>query len=232
MANPLWAAEYLRLQVAEPYVEVYTGPGDGYPIFHVVDRYEWIDIIKRKTDWFKVLTKDGKIGWVYIDDIEKTLAAPGHQTKIFKRGQKHFQEREIEMGVLAGQFEGTKVMTIYGAYNFTKNLALEVAASQATDTFTNTVLGNVYLVSSPFPEWWISPFFGLGVGYMENEPKETFVLAETVKDGVASVAFGTRIYLARRFFMRLEGRQYTAFTEDNNSNEEYDEWKAGFSFFF
>ena len=54
--------DYVRLQVAEPFVELHTGPGRGFPIYHVVERYEWIEIIKRKTDWFKIRTRDDKTG--------------------------------------------------------------------------------------------------------------------------------------------------------------------------
>ena len=32
------AREYLQLFVAQPYLELHTGPGRGYPVFHVVPR--------------------------------------------------------------------------------------------------------------------------------------------------------------------------------------------------
>ncbi|HHH47424.1 MAG TPA: hypothetical protein ENK51_00830, partial [Gammaproteobacteria bacterium] len=43
--------EYALLQVAEPFIELHTGPGVGYPVFHVVDRAGFIEVLKRKTDW-------------------------------------------------------------------------------------------------------------------------------------------------------------------------------------
>ena len=33
-----------KVAVAEPYLEMHTGPGRGYPIFHVVDRGDQIEI--------------------------------------------------------------------------------------------------------------------------------------------------------------------------------------------
>ena len=59
--------------VAEPYIELHTGPGRGYPVFHVVDRGETITVLKRRTDWFRVRTAKGKEGWVKRAAMELTL---------------------------------------------------------------------------------------------------------------------------------------------------------------
>jgi hypothetical protein len=39
-------------------------PGRGYPVFFVAGRDEWIAIELRHTDWYKVRTDGGKVGWV------------------------------------------------------------------------------------------------------------------------------------------------------------------------
>ena len=52
-------------QVTDPYIELRTGPGRGYPVFFVAARGEWIDIELRHTDWFHVRTDGGKVGWVH-----------------------------------------------------------------------------------------------------------------------------------------------------------------------
>jgi len=43
-----------KVLVADPFIELHTGPGRGYPIFHVVERGREVEIIKRRTDWFRV----------------------------------------------------------------------------------------------------------------------------------------------------------------------------------
>ena len=63
--------------MADPYIELHTGPGRGFPIFHVVDRNDWVEIIKRKTDWFKVRTSNDKTGWVERSQMERTLTEAG-----------------------------------------------------------------------------------------------------------------------------------------------------------
>ena len=57
------AREYLQLLVAQPYLELHTGPGRGYPVFHAVPRDESVDVLFRRTDWFKVRTERGVEGW-------------------------------------------------------------------------------------------------------------------------------------------------------------------------
>jgi uncharacterized protein YraI len=58
------AARTSTLQIADPYIELRTGPGRGYPVFFVAARDEWIEIELRHTDWFSVRTEGGKLGWV------------------------------------------------------------------------------------------------------------------------------------------------------------------------
>src|SRR5215217_4481767 len=41
----------LQVFVSEPYLELSTGPGRGYPVFHVVARDQSVDVLFRRTDW-------------------------------------------------------------------------------------------------------------------------------------------------------------------------------------
>ncbi len=54
------ADESLRtVAVADPYLELHTGPGRGYPIFHVIDRGESVEITMQRTDWYQVRAENG-----------------------------------------------------------------------------------------------------------------------------------------------------------------------------
>ena len=69
-----WSAErYFTAVVADPYLEMHTGPGRGFPKFHVVDRGETVEVMKRRTDWFLVRDGDGTEGWVDRAQLELTL---------------------------------------------------------------------------------------------------------------------------------------------------------------
>lgn len=225
------AEEYPEVKVAEPYLELHTGPGQGYPIFYVVDRDEFVDVLKRKTDWFKVRTNKGKVGWVNREQMVKTLMPGGKQTELKEISLDDFSSRRWEIGVVGGIFNEDPVMSFYGAYAFTPNLSSELTISKVIGDFSSSQLISLNLMSQPFVQWRYSPFFTLGMGYIETEPKVTLIQAQDRNDLIAHVGVGIKMHLTRRFILRGEYKHYVAFSSDDN-NEEFAEWKAGFAFFF
>src|SRR5436190_924218 len=53
-----------KILIADPYIELHTGPGRGFPIFYVAERGQEVEIVKRRTDWFMVRTSRDIEGWV------------------------------------------------------------------------------------------------------------------------------------------------------------------------
>lgn len=222
---------YPEVKVAQAYIELHTGPGEGFPIFHVVDRGEFVEVIKRKTDWFKVRTAEGKTGWVERAQMEQTVMPSGELTQFADTAIGDFSKRRWEAGLVGGTFNGAPVITLYGAYVLNPNLSAEVSASQVSGEYSSSVLANLNLVSHPFPEWRYSPFFTLGVGQIQTQPNVTLIQAQDSQDLIAHMGLGLKIYLTRRFILRAEYKNYVAFSSDDD-NEEFEEWKAGFAFFF
>ena len=62
------AKEPLWLEVIDPYVEMHSGPGRGYPVFYVIEQGERVDVITRRPGWYEVRTQDGKTGWTTAAD--------------------------------------------------------------------------------------------------------------------------------------------------------------------
>jgi uncharacterized protein YgiM (DUF1202 family) len=104
--------EYRTVSVAEAYLELRTGPGRGYPIFHVVDRGESVDIIKRRTDWFLVRTDRGKEGWVDRGQMELTLQTTGSSLSFSQANQEDFTNARWETGILAGDVGGANIVSL------------------------------------------------------------------------------------------------------------------------
>lgn len=221
----------LMVEVADPFIEMHTGPGRGYPIFHVVARGEQVEILTRKTDWIKVQESSGKQGWVHRRQMTETLQPSGEKLEIKDATQDDFTSRSWEMGGSIGDFEGADVITLYGAYHFTDNLSTEGYFSQVLGSFSSSSLIGINVVHQPFPEWRISPFFSLGTGIIDTRPKTTLVQTKDRTDKYANVGIGGRMYLSRRFILRFEYRSYVIFSS-RDDNEEIDEWKTGLSFFF
>src|SRR5688572_28719502 len=61
----------LQVFISEPYLELSTGPGRGYPVFHVVERDASVDVLFRRTDWFKVRDEQGVEGWARANDLRR-----------------------------------------------------------------------------------------------------------------------------------------------------------------
>jgi len=217
--------------VADPYLEMHTGLGRGYPIFHVVDRGESVEIIKQRTDWFLVRDADGDEGWVDQDQMELTLNPDGSEVDFERAGLEDFTNSRWEMGALAGDFGGANIVSLYGGYSLNPNVSVEVWGSQILGNFSNGWTASVNVVHEAWPDWRISPFFTLGAGMIWTEPKSTIIQGEDRNDQIGHAGAGFRVYVARRFLFRAEYRTHVVFTS-RNDNEEVEEWKVGFAFFF
>lgn len=225
------ADEYMTVAVADPYLEMHTGPGRGYPIFHVIDRGESVQVLSQRTDWFLVRGPDGKEGWVDRAQMEQTLQPGGAVTAFDQADQQDFTDSKWEAGLLAGDFGGANIISAYGGYSLNPHVSLEVWGSQILGNFSNGWMASVNVVHETWPDWRISPFFTLGTGVINTSPKSTIVQGEDRTDQIAHAGAGFRIYATRRFVIRAEFKSYVVFTS-RDDNEEVEEWKAGFAFFF
>ena len=132
---------------------------------------------------------------------------------------------------MLGDFGGANVITVYGAYAFNAHLSGELALSQLLGSFSNGQIATLGVTHVFVPEWRIQPFASIGTGMIHVEPKSTVAQSPPRTDQLAYVGVGVRSYLARRFILRAEYKNYVVFT-DRDENEEAYEWKIGFAFFF
>ena len=225
------AREYLQLFVSQPYLELHTGPGRGYPVFHVVPRDASVDVLFRRTEWFKVRTEHGVEGWASQQDMQRMVLADGSPFTFSLGDRAGFTAHRYEMGLFAGAYGGANYVSGYASLSFNSQLALEGAVGQFLGKFSNGVTGDVGLTHVIAPEARWSPFLMLGLGVVHVEPKATLVQAANRTEQTAYVGGGVRYYLTRRFFVRGEYKAHYIFTK-RNQNQEADEWKLGFAFFF
>lgn len=225
------AREYARAQVAEPYLELHTGPGRGYPVTHVIDRGEQIEILLRKTDWFKVRSRQGKEGWVPRARVQLTLTEAGVPLPLHDVKMEDFRSRRFELGFSGGVLEGDSFMMLNAAYRFNPNLTAGVTYGQASGDFSSSLLYYASILSEPYPEWRVSPFFSLGLGRYHNKPRSTLVSALETESNMANAALGARFYLTRRFVVRGDYRRHVVFIDDSRIHE-FNELSLGISLFF
>ena len=236
MSSHAYADEnYLRVEVADPYIELHLGPGRGYPIFYIAERGTHVEVLKQYTDWIKVRMHTGtprqKEGWVSVDQMSRTLTADGQPLNVAYPDFDAYKKRRWEGGLMTGSYAGANIVSVYGAYHFTPNISAELEASQYFGSFSNGKLGTFSFVHQPFPEWRLSPFFALGVGRGYIEPKATLVQTTNRTADLVDVGIGVNYYLTRRFLVRAQYKNYVVLT-DSPTNQNAEEWKIGFSAFF
>jgi len=79
--------------VSDPYIDLHTGPGRGYPIFYVAAQGDRITILKEQTEWYKVRTPRGKEGWVNVSQMSSTLDLDGQPVDFPEYGLNEFGKR-------------------------------------------------------------------------------------------------------------------------------------------
>ncbi len=232
------AQENLQVFVAEPYLELRTGPGRGYPVTQVVGRGEALDVLKQRTEWVKVRTERGVEGWAWQRDMILTRLADGTRLAIDLGDRAGFTAHRFEAGGMVGDFEGANLVSAYASFSLNEHLKIDGTISQflgvTGDVTPADRSGSVFdlgLNHVFFPEWRFSPFVTIGGGLfnVDSDPQNPQNIDRN--DQSAYVGAGFRFYLTRRFFMRGEYKSRVVFTS-RNDNEELKEWKVGLGFFF
>ncbi|MGC3980284.1 MAG: SH3 domain-containing protein [Steroidobacteraceae bacterium] len=217
--------------VADPYLEMHTGPGKGYPVFFVVARAEQIEVLKQRTSWYLVRERQGREGWVNEQQLQATLELDGGALKLDVPTLANLATRRFEGALMLGDFGGASLVSLTGSYGLTDHLSVGLTIGNALGNISNAELGTLELTHTMFPEWRISPYFSLGTGLIHTSPHTTQVQEVDSTDQLSYVGGGLRIYVSRRFMGRAEYHYNYTYTS-RNENEETPEWKAGFAFFF
>jgi uncharacterized protein YgiM (DUF1202 family) len=220
-----------RLTVADPFLEMRTGPGRGYPVFFVVARGQAVVVELRHTDWYKVRAEAGQIGWVHRRQLESTLTVAGSSKTFRDIALDDYLARRVQMGGAWGRFKSEPMLKLYASYKLADTLSVEGNFGQVQGVFSGTNFWHLSLHSEPWSDQRLSPFFGVGLGKFQNFPNQSLVGATPTDAKLAHAIVGARYYLSERFVLRADWAIYTAFVSDQRSTE-YRAVTAGVSFFF
>lgn len=233
IAHQAMADEYAQVLVEQPYIELHSGPAGGFPVVHVAAKNEWITVLKRKTNWFKVETDKGVQGWVKQDALHLTQSSTGQPVKLSDGSFESFALRNFEFGAMGGSFEGVPSMTVFADWVATENLTAGVSVSQALGDLSENQFFIVRVQHTAFPEWRVSPYVTLGAGQIRTKPRANLVQsgAEARTSDLLAAGLGLRYYITQNFMLKLEYQHLQALT-NRDENEDLEQWKLGFAVFF
>jgi hypothetical protein len=223
------AEKYLVLVVTDPYLEMHSGPGRGYPIVYVIGRDELVTVLYSRTDWYKVRAPGGQEGWVRRAELARTLLASGEPAPIPPYPE--FATHRWEIGAGYGVYNHENLVTAYADFGLTSSLDVEFVVQQAFGTLDNRYIASIGMRHTFVPEWkWFSPTAGIGTAYQYIQDR---VPPAPLQDSnqMAYVSLGARGFITRRFMWRADWRHYVVF---NNLNvyEDLEEWKIDLAVFF
>ncbi|MDM7862020.1 SH3 domain-containing protein [Alteromonas sp. ASW11-36] len=227
------AADELPVVIAEPFVELHTGPASEYPVFHVAEKGEQIVILKSRAGWYKARTRKGIEGWISADALNQTLHLDGEAVQVFTGTFEDYAQRDWEMGVSVGLLEDVTAMSASVAWVATPNLVTELTYSQALGDFAENKYWTARIVHYTFPEWRLTPYLSIGAGQLRTNPRANLVASgdDSRTSDIYEIGGGLRYYLSGNMVMRLEYKSVLALTQ-RDDQEELEEWKLGVTVFF
>src|SRR5260221_14244187 len=153
--------QLLEVVVAEPYLEMHSGPGRGYPVVYVVGRDEVVTVLYSRTEWYKVRAPRGQEGWARRSELALTKLESGEPAPI--PPYPDFATHRWEMGAGYGVFNHQNLVTTWGEFGLTDSLDIEFVLQQALGTIDNRYIASIGMRHTFIPEWrWFSPTAGLG----------------------------------------------------------------------
>lgn len=228
-ALPALGAPAPTVVIREPYVELHSGPGRGYPPTRALARGDQAQVLERRHGWFKLSGVAGE-GWAdrraLADTLEAAGISPGPQAALVDA----LSDR-VELGLGAGLFEEDPVLRLYAGYRFRPRYAAELSYSQISGDYSSSRYFRADLVVRPWPEQTVAPHFSVGAGRFENAPRATLVAGNEDDAGAWSLGLGASGQLGPRLLLRADFRQHWL-NFDGGDDEQYQELTAGFALLF
>lgn len=227
----------LHVEIIDPFADLHTGPGRGYPIFFTAEQGEYITLVKRRTNWYLVETDNGTQGWVASRQLARTLKPSGQPLDLPTTGHGEFLASAWRVGFSANQFEGANGFSMFGGYRALTWLGAELEYGEIFGQSANLNYYGANVIIEPLAffedldTYNITPFIALGTGQMTLDSPIKRVKHDVKDANYQQYGLGLNYYIGFNFVIRSEYRWYATKTNQND-NIDFNEWKLGFSTFF
>ncbi len=222
--------DQLSLEVAEPFIEMHTGPGRGYPVFHVIEQGETVKVIKRKADWYKIHSAGNKTGWVRATQLARTLEPTGVPVDLPEISHGDYLKSRWRVGFSAGQLEGANTFALSAGYRPFSWAGVEVEGGKIFDKSVTSDFYGANLLVEPLPQWLISPFVSVGAGKFSFNDRQKVLVDDAGSPTYVSLSAGAGYYIVRNIVVRGQYRRYSVSTDGDSTW--LDGWTVGLNAFF
>jgi hypothetical protein len=218
------------LEVVEPYIEMHTGPGRGYPVFNVIEQGETIVILKRRPDWYKVRSENNKTGWTKASQLAHTLEPTGVPVDLPEVSHGDYLTSSWQVGFTGGQLEGSSTFGLTAGYRPLSWAGLEVEGGKIFDESVTSDYYGGNLVIEPLPDWVVTPFLAVGAGKFSFADRQKVLVDDAGSPSYTRFGGGASYYVGRNFLLRAEYRWYSVSTD--NGSRGLNAWTIGLNTFF
>ena len=218
------------LEVVEPYVEMHTGPGRGYPVFNVVEQGETIEILMHRTNWFQIRSTDNKTGWASLASLSHTLKPTGEPVDLPEVSLSDYLASRLRFGFTAGSFEGANTGSLTLGYRLFGWAGIEIEGGRIFDQSVTSDYYGINMLLEPEPHWAASPFITLGGGQLSIDSRHNVLISDTGSQNYVSVGVGAGHYIGRSIVVRGEYRSYSVSSSEDRVW--LNAWTIGISSFY
>jgi len=229
-ANSASDADTVVLNVADPFIEMHTGPGRGYPVFNVVEQGESIEVLKRKTNWYEIRTADNKTGWTKAAQLEHTLKPTGLPVDLPEVSHGDYLKSSWRVGFSGGQLEGASTFSLTAGYRPLRWAEVEIEGGKIFDESVTSDYYGVNLLVEPVPDWMITPYVFVGGGKFSFNNRQKVVVDDAGSPNYASVGGGLSYYVVSNLVVRGGYRSYSISTDEDRVW--LNAWTIGINVFF
>ncbi len=212
-----------------------TGPGAGFRIVRLAVRGETFRVHERASRgyWLRVELTDGSLAFVQGDMVyAHEVGPPSRRARVLAKvfAPPPLLQAHGELAVSLGAMGQSGFMAVRPTWLLAPTFGIEANLAGSVGASGRLLLGGLGGIVNLFPHWPIVPFFAGGGGMAYARPNaDSFVLEE----GARSMLYaggGLRFGFRHRIIVRLEGRSYALFTQDDLRAQQ--EISGGLSAFF
>jgi hypothetical protein len=232
------ASRSVKLKVIDSYLELHSGPGRGYPIFHVIEQGQSVNVHTRRTNWFFVSDRRGRQGWVKQQALARTLAPTGLPAALPDVQHGDFLAQQGRVGFAIGQQEQANTATVMAGFRLLSWAGAEIEYGEIFDETLDGTNYGASIIIEPFQlvdyvaKWPITPFISKGFGKqtLQRKTKAQIGFTNSFDDDYEFTGVGINYYIGFNFVVRGEYRKI--FLTGDRGSLSNDAFRLGFSSFF